>query len=131
MSASTIELTEKNFEETLKRGGILFIDFWAEWCGPCKAFAPVFESTAQKHQDILFGKVNTDAHQELAGAFGISAIPTLAIFRDGILLFSQAGAMPAKVLEELIAKTRSLNMDDVRKEIAAAEAEEDAPKAKA
>jgi thioredoxin 1 len=129
MSASTIEITEKNFEETLKRGGILFIDFWAEWCGPCKAFAPVFESTANKHQDILFGKVDTDAHQELAGAFGISAIPTLAIFRDGILLFSQAGAVPSAKLEDLIQQTRALNMDDVRKEIAAAETE--APRAKA
>lgn len=122
MSASTIEITEKNFEETLKRGGILFIDFWADWCGPCKAFAPIFESTAAKHQDILFGKVDTDAHQELAGAFGIQAIPTLAIFRDGILLFSQAGAVPAAQLENLIQQTRALNMDDVRKEIAAHEA---------
>ncbi len=129
MSGSTIEITEKNFEETLKRGGILFIDFWAEWCGPCKAFAPVFESTAQKHQDVLFGKVDTDSHQELAGAFGISGIPTLAIFRDGILLFSQAGAVPAKVLEELIQKTKALNMEDVRKEIAAAGTEQ--PKARA
>lgn len=130
MSASTIEITEKNFEETLKRGGILFIDFWADWCGPCKAFAPIFESTAQKHQDILFGKVDTDAHQELAGAFGIQAIPTLAIFRDGILLFSQAGAVPAAQLENLIQQTRDLNMDDVRKEIAAHEAGK-APLAKA
>jgi thioredoxin 1 len=129
MSASTIEITEKNFEETLKRGGILFIDFWAEWCGPCKSFAPIFESTAAKHQDILFGKVDTDSHQELAGAFGIQAIPTLAIFRDGILLFSQAGAVPAAKLEDLIQQTRSLNMDDVQKEIAEAEAA--SPRAKA
>lgn len=129
MGASTIEITEKNFEETLKRGGILFIDFWAEWCGPCKAFAPIFESTAAKHQDILFGKVDTDAHQELAGAFGIQAIPTLAIFRDGILLFSQPGAIPAAKLEDLIDQTRKLNMDDVRKEIAAHDAPQ--PRAKA
>jgi thioredoxin 1 len=128
MGASTIEITEKNFEDTLKRGGILFIDFWAEWCGPCKAFAPIFESTAAKHQDILFGKVDTDAHQELAGAFGIQAIPTLAIFRDGILLFSQPGAIPAAKLEDLIDQTRKLNMDDVRKEIAAQDTE---PRAKA
>ncbi len=129
MGASTIEITEKNFEETLKRGGILFIDFWAEWCGPCKAFAPIFESTAAKHQDILFGKVDTDAHQDLAGAFGIQAIPTLAIFRDGILLFSQPGAVPAAKLEDLIEQTRKLNMDDVRKEISAHEG--GAPRAKA
>jgi thioredoxin 1 len=131
MSNSTIQLTKTNFEETLKRGGILFIDFWADWCGPCKAFAPVFENTATKHQDIIFGKVDTDAEQELAGAFGIQAIPTLAIFRDGILIFSQAGAMPAAKLEELIQKTRALNMDDVRKEIAAAEEAAKSPKARA
>jgi thioredoxin 1 len=131
MSGSTVTITEKNFEETLKRGGILFIDFWAEWCGPCKAFAPVFESTAAKHQDILFGKVDTDEQQNLAGAFGIQAIPTLAIFRDGILLFSQAGAVPAAKLEDLILQTRNLNMDDVRKEIAKQEEATARPLAKA
>jgi thioredoxin 1 len=131
MSGSTVTITEKNFEETLKRGGILFIDFWAEWCGPCKAFAPVFESTAAKHQDILFGKVDTDEQQNLAGAFGIQAIPTLAIFRDGILLFSQAGAVPAAKLEDLILQTRNLNMDDVRKEIAKQEEATARPVAKA
>jgi thioredoxin 1 len=130
MSASTIEITEKNFEETLKRGGILFIDFWADWCGPCKAFAPVYETTALKHQDIVFGKVDTDSQQNLAGAFGIQAIPTLAIFRDGILLFSQPGAMPVAKLEDLIQQTRNLNMDDVRKEIAAQESTTQ-PRAKA
>ena len=119
---ATVELTEQNFEDTLKKGGIFIIDFWAEWCGPCRAFAPVFEGAAKKHADVIFGKVDTEAQQELAGAFEIQAIPTLAIFRDGVLLFKESGALPAKALEELIQKTRELDMASIKAEIAAEEA---------
>lgn len=122
--AGTLELTDKNFEETLQKGGILFIDFWAAWCGPCRAFAPTFEAAANTHQDITFAKVDTDAQQALAQAFEIRGIPTLAIFRDGILLGQNAGALPAAALEQVIKQVRDVDMSKVKAEIAEAKAKE-------
>ena len=117
MGAGTVELTEANFEAAVKKNGILFIDFWAQWCPPCRAFAPIFEAAAQQHPDIVFGKVNTEDQPGLGAAFEIQAIPTLAVFREGVLLFSEAGAIPAKALDQLIQKVRDLDMNQVRKDI--------------
>src|SRR4051812_5870945 len=118
MGASTVvELTEANFEGTVKKGGILFVDLWAQWCPPCRAFAPVFEAAALKHTDIMFGKVNTDEQPGLARLFEVQAIPTLAVFREGILLFAEAGAIPAKALEGLISKVRELDMEQLRRDV--------------
>lgn len=119
---TTLELTEKNFEETLAKGGMLFIDFWAAWCGPCRAFAPVFEAAAAKHKDIIFAKVNTDVEQSLAAAFEVRGIPTLAVFRDGILVGQNAGALPGAAFEQVIEQVRGLDMEKVKSEIAAARA---------
>lgn len=116
---ATTDLTIAEFENTVSSDGIVFVDFWAEWCGPCKSFAPVFEAAAEKHDDINFTKVDTEAEQELSGALAIRSIPTLMIFRDGIQLFSQAGAMPAAALEDIITQVRGLDMDEVRAEVAA------------
>ena len=115
---ATTELTMQAFEGTVSSDGIVFVDFWADWCGPCKSFAPIFEAAAEKHDDISFAKVDTEAEQELAGALAIRSIPTLMIFRDGIQLFSQAGALPAPALEDLIGQVRALDMDEVRAEVA-------------
>ena len=120
---ATVNLTEKEFAATIEKEGIVFLDFWADWCGPCKAFAPVYEAASEKHADITFGKVNTEEEQALAGAFGITSIPTLMIFRDGIGVFAQPGMLPAAALDELIEKVKELDMDDVRKQVAAHEAE--------
>lgn len=127
---TTLELTAANFEDTLKKGGILFIDFWAAWCGPCRAFAPTFEEAAKKHPDIVFAKVNTEKERALAQAFEIQSIPTLAVFRDGIPLMHQAGALPAHILEKVIEETRKLDMDVVKAKIAEAHAKHDAEQAK-
>jgi thioredoxin 1 len=112
-----MELTLETFESTIKEEGITFVDFWAEWCGPCRMFGPIFEEASEQNPEIRFGKVDTEAQQELAGMAGISSIPTLMIFRDGILLFNQAGALPAPALAELIGKVKDLNMDEVRAEM--------------
>ncbi len=115
---ATMELTLENFEDTISKEGITLVDFWAEWCGPCRMFGPIFEKAAEENLDIRFGKVDTEAQQQLAGMAGITSIPTLMIFRDGILLFNQPGALPAPALNDLIGKVKELDMDNVRAEIA-------------
>lgn len=114
----TTQLTQETFSQTVK-DGIVLVDWWAAWCGPCRAFAPVFEGAATKHPDVTFAKVDTEAEPALASAFQISAIPTLMAFRDGILVFEQAGALPPAALEKLIAAVRELDMDDVRRQLEA------------
>ena len=116
--AATLELTEANFEDTLKKGGILFIDFWAAWCGPCRAFAPTFEGAAVKHADIIFAKVDTEKEKGLAQAFEIRGIPTLAIFRDGLMLGQNAGALPSEAFEKVIEQVRAVDMNKVKDEVA-------------
>jgi thioredoxin 1 len=118
MAGATVEVNAKNFKEVVERDGIVLIDWWAPWCGPCRVFGPTYEKVADKHPDITFGKVNTEDQQDLAGAFDIRSIPTLMILRDKVLLFSQPGALPEAGLEDLIRQVRALDMEKVRAEIA-------------
>jgi thioredoxin 1 len=120
---ATINVGEKEFEKLVTESPIVFVDFWAEWCGPCKMFGPVFEAASEKHPDVVFAKVDTEAEQSLAGAAGITSIPTLMAFRDGILLFRQPGALPAPSLEELISAIKAADMEEIKKEVAAQEAQ--------
>ncbi|MBL1103868.1 thioredoxin [Streptomyces sp. 5-8] len=119
--SSTVELTKDNFDQLVSENEFVLIDFWASWCGPCKQFAPVYEKAAEENPDLMFGKVDTEAQPELAAAFGISSIPTLMIVRDQVAVYSQPGALPAPVLQDLIGQARKLDMDEVRKSIAAQE----------
>jgi thioredoxin 1 len=118
MGAATVEITQENFKQVVEQDGIVLIDWWAAWCGPCKMFAPTYQKVALKHPDLTFGKVDTEAQQELAGSFQIRSIPTLMILRDKVLLFSQAGALPEAALDDVIRQVRALDMEKVRAEIA-------------
>src|SRR4029079_411740 len=116
-SVPTVDLTKENFEKTVNENAMVIIDFWAPWCGPCRGFAPVYEKASEAHPDVVFAKVNTDEEQELAGAFSIRSIPTLMVFRDKVILFQQAGALPGNTLEQVITQAKSLDMEKVRAEL--------------
>ena len=121
---ATVELTKDNFEATVNGNPIVIIDFWAPWCGPCRGFAPIYEKASESHADVVFAKVNTDEEQEIAAHFQIRSIPTLMVFKDQVIVFSQPGALPQGAFEEVVSKTKSLDMEMVRKQIAEQEAAE-------
>jgi thioredoxin 1 len=123
---ATVELTRDNFKQTVDSNGIVLVDFWAEWCGPCRMFAPIYEEISERYPEMVFGKVNTEAERELAGMFGIRSIPTLMIFRDQIIIFSQPGMLPASALDDLLKKAQALDMTMVRDQIAKQQAKHDA-----
>ena len=120
---ATVDVTKENFEEIVTKNSIVILDFWAAWCGPCKAFAPAFEAASEKYPDVVFGKINTEQQQELAGHFQIRSIPNVMLFRDQIVLFSQPGTMPPAGIDSVIEQAKALDMDKVRAEIAEAEAQ--------
>jgi thioredoxin 1 len=119
-----LELTQQNFESTITGNKIVIVDFWAPWCGPCKSFAPVFEATSEKHPDVVFAKVNSDDEQALSGHFGIRSIPTIMLFREEIIVFMQSGALPASGLESVLTQAKALDMEQVRRDIAAQQAQQ-------
>ncbi|MEO8718370.1 MAG: thioredoxin [Burkholderiales bacterium] len=121
---ATVELTKDNFEQVISESPMVIVDFWAPWCGPCRGFAPIYEQAAEGHADVVFGKINTEQEQELAGAFNIRSIPTLMVFREKVVLFQQAGALPASALEQVITQTKALDMAKVHQEIAGRDAQE-------
>ena len=123
---ATKALTIDNFEQTINDNDIVMIDFWADWCGPCKMFAPTYEKISEAHGDVVFGKIDTEDQQELAAQFGIRSIPTIAVFRERVLLFRQAGALPETAIEDVLRQVRELDMDDVRKQIAEQQADQTA-----
>ena len=122
---ATVALTAENFSQYVEKDGVLVIDWWAPWCGPCRTFGPIYDKASEKHADVTFGKVNTEEQPELAGTFQIQAIPTLMVFRDQVLVFARPGAIPAVALDEIIGQVRALDMDDVRKQMAEQEKTED------
>jgi len=124
---ATVELTKENFEKVITESQMVIVDFWAPWCGPCRGFAPIYEKAAEGHADVVFGKVNTDQEQELAGAFGIRSIPTLMVFREKVVLFQQAGVLPAPALEQVISQAKVLDMAKVHQEIAERDRQTPAP----
>jgi thioredoxin len=119
IAVATVELTQDNFEKTVNENPMVIVDFWAPWCGPCRGFAPVYEKVSEAHADVVFAKVNTDEQQELAGAFGIRSIPTLMVFREKVILFQQAGALPGQALEQVITQAKALDMAKVHAEVSA------------